>query len=188
MPQLPLDNIATLSWSAFFLFVLRSISVCAFLCVSVDWDTLLRAAIHVHVEAGHRTQRSTTPACSAKPGRNGSAVKSSTSGRRQPTKGPTADVPSDAQQHPRCSPPPYSVDAPKSASSFNATESSIIALYEDIMASDSQTIKVQQDTMRAQQEIIRSQAQVISKMRMVLEEQDDRIEELEGMRRRGRSL
>jgi hypothetical protein len=56
------------------------------------------------------------------------------------------------------------------------------------MASDSQTIKVQQETMRAQQEIIRSQAQVLSKMRMVLEEQDRRIDDLEGMKRRGRSL
>jgi hypothetical protein len=80
------------------------------------------------------------------------------------------------------------VDAPKTTSHFSPTESSIIALYEDIMASDSQTIKVQQETMRAQQEIIRSQAQVISKMRMVLEEQDRRIDELEGMKRRGRSL
>ncbi|KAF2030069.1 hypothetical protein EK21DRAFT_34640, partial [Setomelanomma holmii] len=52
-------------------------------------------------------------------------------------------------------------------------------LYEDIMASDSQTIKVQQETLCAQQDIIRQQAQVIAKMRMVLEAQDARLAEME---------
>ncbi|OAG01397.1 uncharacterized protein CC84DRAFT_1060187, partial [Paraphaeosphaeria sporulosa] len=54
-----------------------------------------------------------------------------------------------------------------------------LQLYEDIIASDAQTIQVQQDTMAAQQETIRAQAQMIKNMRLLLERQDERIEELE---------
>ena len=57
----------------------------------------------------------------------------------------------------------------------------MLALYEDIMASDSATIKVQQETLQSQQEIVQSQAHMIKTLRHILEEQDAQIQELETM-------
>jgi hypothetical protein len=75
-------------------------------------------------------------------------------------------------------PPPYSVDPPGSEDKQSSTVG-IIELYEDIIASDAQTIQVQQQTLTSQQDIIRSQAQMIVKLRHLLEEQDRRIDDLD---------
>jgi hypothetical protein len=58
-----------------------------------------------------------------------------------------------------------------------------VELYEDIIASDAQTIQVQQRTMASQQDIIRSQSEMIMKLRHLLEEQDRRIEDLDEIAR-----
>jgi hypothetical protein len=79
-------------------------------------------------------------------------------------------------------PPPYSASPPRSEKQQD-TSSAIITLYEDIIASDAQTIHVQQQTLTSQQDIIRSQAQMIVKLRHLLEEQDKRIEELDEVAR-----
>lgn len=52
-------------------------------------------------------------------------------------------------------------------------------LYEEIMLSDSETIKVQQETLESQQDIVRSQAQIIKQMRDIVEFQDAQIVQLE---------
>jgi len=52
-------------------------------------------------------------------------------------------------------------------------------LYEEIMASDAETIQVQQRTVETQQDLVRSQAQIIQQMRDILEMQDAQIVQLE---------
>jgi hypothetical protein len=79
-------------------------------------------------------------------------------------------------------PPPYSASPPRSEKQ-QETSTAIINLYEDIIASDAQTIHVQQQTLTSQQDIIRSQAQMIVKLRHLLEEQDRRIEDLDEVAR-----
>ncbi|KAI8932978.1 hypothetical protein NX059_010446 [Plenodomus lindquistii] len=85
-------------------------------------------------------------------------------------------------------PPPYSVDPPKSDGA--PRPESIMQLYEEIMLSDSETIKVQQETLDSQQDIVRSQAHIIKQMRDILESQDAHILQLEetiaGLRERVR--
>lgn len=74
-------------------------------------------------------------------------------------------------------PPPYSFDPPKSESI--SQHDSVMRLYEEIMASDSETIKVQQRTLETQQDVVRSQAQTIRQMRDILDMQDAQIVQLE---------
>lgn len=74
-------------------------------------------------------------------------------------------------------PPPYSFDPPKSES--KAQHDAIVRLYEEIMASDAETINVQQRTLETQQDTVRSQAHMIKQMRDILEMQDTHIAQLE---------
>ncbi|KAF2653317.1 hypothetical protein K491DRAFT_603107 [Lophiostoma macrostomum CBS 122681] len=56
-------------------------------------------------------------------------------------------------------------------------------MYEDIIAADTETMRVQQGTIHAQQDIVRSQADMIARLQQVVEAQDAWIEEhLEGCR------
>jgi hypothetical protein len=53
----------------------------------------------------------------------------------------------------------------------------IMKVYEDIVASDAETMQVQQQTIQSQQEIIRSQRDMIRRLQQLIEVQDIWIEE-----------
>jgi hypothetical protein len=50
-------------------------------------------------------------------------------------------------------------------------------MYEEIMASDAETIQVQQATIQNQQEVIRAQREVMRKLQVLVDAQDLWIEE-----------
>lgn len=63
----------------------------------------------------------------------------------------------------------------------NPSHGAIMQMYEEIIASDAETIQVQQAAITSQQEIIRSQREMIQKLQQLVEGQDAWIEEhLEG--------
>ena len=205
----PPDQVESLAWSALLVLAFRSISICVFLFVSINWDILLRSAIEIQAcgranpaspihGSGSNNARNTTNGNEGEKAaidrqRSRESDASSTNERRLNHRpgnraAKTSDYgerPSNISRHqnsnshnPTPPPPPYSL-SPSKTSQPKPSVDTIIRLYEDIMASDSQTIEVQQETLCSQQDIIRSQAQVIRRMRQVLEEQDARIEELE---------
>lgn len=53
----------------------------------------------------------------------------------------------------------------------------VMKMYEDIIASDAETIQVHQATIHSQQEIIRSQREMIQKLQHLVEVQDAWIDE-----------
>ncbi|KAH3908942.1 hypothetical protein HBI56_124410 [Parastagonospora nodorum] len=170
------DAAKILAYVAFVWLALRSLSACTFVFFGLNLEVCRVAAIQVQ---GRRT------GCSS-PGRAGSERANPTQRRtansssRLPSKGPQR-----AERH-TPPPPPYSFSplSPTSDSKCaDPTSASLITLYEDIIASDAQTIQVQQETMASQQDIIRSQSQMIMKLRHLLEEQDQRIEELDEVAR-----
>lgn len=192
------DGTIVVACIALALMMMRSINICSFLFLSINLNMFRVAAVQA------QGQRSTSPPQNVVQQPVKRSLRIAFSGRKehgmicpfnkvtspinaypatkspqQPQSAPPSNkglnVQSPNHQQP---PPPYTFSAPQTDSKQTGT-GAIIELYEDIMASDAQTIQVQQQTMASQQDIIRSQAQMILKMRHVLDEQDRRIEELE---------
>jgi hypothetical protein len=187
------DAAKILAYVAFVWLALRSLSACTFVFFGLNLEVCRVAAIQVQ---GRRTgcsspRRAGSERANPTPRRTGKAsstlkcevqadASEANSSSRLPSKGPQR-----AERH-TPPPPPYSFSPPSPTSdsrSPDPTSASLITLYEDIIASDAQTIQVQQETMASQQDIIRSQSQMIMKLHHLLEEQDQRIEELDEVAR-----
>ncbi|KAF1940906.1 hypothetical protein EJ02DRAFT_493510 [Clathrospora elynae] len=177
-------NRATIiAWISFLSLLLRSVSVCTFVFLSVNLNVLRIATIQVQAKdeaiPSARRLRSSGSKASEPEGESAPPNRRSHANTTQTPQQPSAQ-PSNRAQQPvaQLTPHSYSFRPPESDSKHQS-QGSIIELYEAIIASDSQTIQVQQQTMVSQQDIIHTQTQMIAKLRYVLEEQDARMEELE---------
>jgi hypothetical protein len=200
-PNVP-EGAKLLAWIAITWLAMRSFSICTFVFLFMNLNIGQVAAIEVYTKVAatpsSRTCRNATrrpneqgnQATTPSPRNHGKPTSkrlypSIVSDKHQvnvPSSLPKGTHHSRRQQYSTPPPPPYSVDPP-SSDDKQPTAVGIIELYEDIIASDSQTIQVQQQTLASQQDIIRSQAQMIVKLRHLLEEQDRRIEDLDEVAR-----
>ncbi|KAK7187838.1 hypothetical protein DPSP01_010884 [Paraphaeosphaeria sporulosa] len=184
MTETPDEFMRSLVYTVALMLFLRAARACGLIILLASFGMVLRATIQIQSGPFGGT---VSPPESQRPKKKeehrGNA--SPTGARRNPPsqRSPRA-APTQTRKStrppalPRCpSPPPYCLEPSKSEA--GPRPESILQLYEDIIASDAQTIQVQQDTMAAQQETIRAQAQMIKNMRLLLERQDERIEELE---------
>ncbi|KAL5386726.1 hypothetical protein PMIN06_010816 [Paraphaeosphaeria minitans] len=182
------DELRSLVYSVVFVLFLRAARAFSLILLLANFGVLLGVTIQIQPEPFRGTLAKIRRPKNHEDGRGNEGGDASPTGARRnppsqtsPRAAPTQtrkSTPPPAPALQRCpSPPPYRLDQPKSAA--EPRSESILQLYEDIIASDAQTIQVQQDTMVAQQETIRAQAQMIKNMRLLLETQDERIEELE---------
>jgi hypothetical protein len=77
-------------------------------------------------------------------------------------------------QHVSATPATYS---PPSKAQKKPSSASLLSLYEDIMASDAETIQVQQATIRALQEVVRAQRGMMKDLQRLVDAQDAWIED-----------
>lgn len=195
----PTDDVRAVPEDVLLVYCLRFMVACVILLSTMNYNTILEYTIQVHFRALGGCPAAQRQHVGARGGRGANKAEDSDqpSSRRR-TNNPSHRSPSrqrfsaddangsesskhssNTSRHAQPSPPPYSFDppAPHAKHGFE----SMLALYEDIMASDSATIMVQQETLRSQQEIVRSQAHMIRTLRHILEEQDAQIQELETM-------
>lgn len=208
------DGAKILAYIALVWLAIRSLSVYTFVFLGLNLEVCRAAAIQVQGRGTTcssapnrrrtRPQRQGDEAAASNPRHDGkpkharqvlsvklscysdNAVRNAPKATECPTINPTQQSPRHTPQS-TPPPPPYSFSAPSSLDTKQSTDSSLVELYENIIAADAQTIQVQQQTLASQQDIIRAQSQMIVKLRHLLEEQDRRIEvvdEARGLRRK----
>lgn len=205
-----MDEARLLAWIAITWLAMRALSSCTFAVFECNFVAFRAVAVQVQTrseattprrcwDAGSGREQSAKAAASSRPRQKGMfassihdicnlrltidvAPPSSTSQPSRTTQNSSKPQPYRSTIHTPAPPPPYS---PRRTSE-PANSPDLIPLYEDIIASDAQTIQTQQATLAAQQEIIRAQAQMIQKLRHVLEEQDRTMEEVDESMRAGR--
>jgi hypothetical protein len=191
-------------WSAVLLLLLRTLSACTFVFVSINARVFIRPVVQGDVASKATPTPFTTRSRSA----DSSSSKSSRDGRRVSTSNhkrnsqyasihPFSILPNPYspsflptnQQHIAPSPPPNppqttqgnQIQTPFTNPTFTITPSkpeslpshaALMKLYEDIIASDAQTIQVQEATIHSQQEVIRSQRDVVLRLQRLVDAQN----------------
>ncbi|ORY12440.1 hypothetical protein BCR34DRAFT_600655 [Clohesyomyces aquaticus] len=163
-----------LEWSAFSWLFFRSIGVCVFAFVSINANVFLRASIQIQVHPATKGAPLSNQNCSAHRDvrrRNDHYI--APSNRQQALPRTPLNTPPPQHRRP-FDDEEYSV-SPKQQQ--KASYTSIMSMYEEIMASDAQTIQVQQEHIQSQLEIIRSQRDMIQRLQELVEERDAWIDE-----------
>ncbi|PSN69636.1 hypothetical protein BS50DRAFT_618665 [Corynespora cassiicola Philippines] len=164
-----------LGWSAFLLLLLRYFGFGTFAIAYWDASVFVRVAIQVHAAS---RGSSLAAGGGGRRCRDGEAVEGD---RRTRMASPRPRTPPSQQQQRRPSPPHPRQDVfdPKEGRQPKARIShmALMSMYEDIMATDAETIQHQQATIQSQQETIRSQREMVHRLRLLVEAQDSWIEE-----------